>query len=81
MISECPGYSLRFTGPFFREFVVRCPVGADTVAKKARERGILAGIPLAKYFGEAFRDDLLVAVTEKRTDEDFRKLCDSFRAK
>ena len=81
MISECPGYSLRFTGPFFREFVVRCPVGADTVAKKARDRGILAGIPLAKYFGEAFRYDLLVAVTEKRTDEDFRRLCDSFRAK
>jgi glycine dehydrogenase subunit 1 len=81
MIAECPGYSLRFAGPFFREFVVRCPASAESVAAKARERGVLAGIPLGKYFGEGFRCDLLVAVTEKRTDDDFRRLCDSFRAK
>ena len=81
MVAGCPGYSLRFPGPFFREFAVRCPVAAETVAARARENGILAGIPLGKYFGENFRNDLLVAVTEKRTDEDFRRLCDSFRAK
>jgi glycine dehydrogenase subunit 1 len=81
MISECQGYSLRFSGPFFREFVVRCPVSAETVAARARQKGVLAGIPLGRYFGEKFRDDLLVAVTEKRTEEDFRKLCDAFRAK
>jgi glycine dehydrogenase subunit 1 len=81
MISECPGYSLRFSGPFFREFVVRCPVNAEKVAARAREKGVLAGIPLGRYFGEKFRDDLLVAVTEKRTDGDLRILCDTFRAK
>jgi glycine dehydrogenase subunit 1 len=81
MISECQGYSLRFSGPFFREFVVRCPVSAETVAARAREKGVLAGIPLGRYFGEKFRDDLLVAVTEKRTDEDFRKLCGTLRTK
>ena len=79
MIALCKGFSLRFPGPFFREFVVRCPVSAAAVVEKARDRGVLAGIPLNKYFGEPFRNDLLVAVTEKRTDDDFQRLCDSFK--
>jgi glycine dehydrogenase subunit 1 len=80
MIAACPGFSLRYPGPFFREFVVRCPVSAAVVAGKARSRGVLAGIPLENYFGESFKNDLLVAVTEKRTDDDFQKLCDSFKS-
>ncbi len=74
-ISRCEGYQLRFGGPFFREFVVRCPADADVVVRKARAGGVLAGIPLARYFGKDFRRDLLVAVTEKRSDEDFETLC------
>jgi glycine dehydrogenase subunit 1 len=75
MIEECDGYSLRFGGPFFREFVVRCPVDAAAVAEAARRQGVLAGIPLRERFGEEARNDLLVAVTEKRTDEDLESLC------
>ena len=60
----------------FREFVVRCPVDASTIVDNARAAGILAGIPLEKYFGDDARNDLLVAVTEKRSDEDFSRLCD-----
>jgi glycine dehydrogenase subunit 1 len=75
MIAECKGCGIRFGGPFFREFVVRCPSAADAVAKKASAEGVLAGIPLETYFGKEFRNDLLVAVTEKRTDGDFEKLC------
>ncbi|UCG52362.1 MAG: aminomethyl-transferring glycine dehydrogenase subunit GcvPA [Candidatus Latescibacterota bacterium] len=74
MITGCDGFRLRFSGPFFREFVVRCPVDAETIIAKARDKGILAGIPLTKYFGADYRNDLLVAVTEKRTDADFEKL-------
>ena len=36
MISECDGYSLRFPGPFFREFVVRCPVDAFPIRGQRR---------------------------------------------
>ncbi len=80
MISECPGYSLRFAGPFFREFVVRCPADADDGRRRERAaEGVLAGIPLERYFGEEFRNDLLVAVTEKRTDEDFENSAASLR--
>ena len=76
MISEIEGFELKHDGPFFREFVVRCPVAAETVVEKAREKGVLAGIPLGKYFGDEYRNDLLVAVTEKRTDGDLGLLRD-----
>ena len=75
MIAECSGFSIRYNGPFFREFVVRCPVDAKKVIAKARAGGILAGIALSKYFGDDAGNDLLVAVTEKRTQEDFERFC------
>jgi glycine dehydrogenase subunit 1 len=79
MVSACDGYGLRFDGPFFREFVVECPVDATTVTAAARQRGILAGIPLERYYGEIARGGLLMTVTEKHTVEDFERLCDVLR--
>jgi glycine dehydrogenase subunit 1 len=79
MIFGCEGFSPRFRGPVFREFVVRCPAGAETIVKRARAGGVLAGIPLERYFGGEFRNDLLVAVTEKRTDAEFERLCKALR--
>ncbi len=74
-ITACDGYTLKYRAPFFREFVVACPTSARAVADAARQEGILAGIPLAKYFGAPARNDLLVAVTEKHRDDDFERLC------
>jgi glycine dehydrogenase subunit 1 len=79
MIVECDGYRLRFDGPFFREFVVECPVDAKAVIAAARARGILAGIALEKYYGEGARGGLLMTVTEKHTNEDFERLCEVLR--
>jgi glycine dehydrogenase subunit 1 len=75
MIAACEGYALAHDAPFFREFAVTCPTGADAVIAAARKEGILAGIPLSRYFGPAASHLLLVAVTEKHQDEDFEKLC------
>jgi len=75
MIEACPGYLLPFDAPYFREFVVRCPVDAATVVAEARKAGILAGIPVSKFYGEGAKSDLLVAVTEKRTTADFEAFC------
>jgi glycine dehydrogenase subunit 1 len=76
MIAGCKGYALRYRAPFFREFVVRCAVPAAAVIERAREAGVLAGIPLEKYFGQSAENDLLVAVTEKRTDHEFKQYCE-----
>jgi glycine dehydrogenase subunit 1 len=74
LVERCDGYRLRYRGPFFREFVVECPVDAAAVVRSARAGGVLAGIALEKYFGESARRHLLVAVTEKHTADDFEKL-------
>jgi glycine dehydrogenase subunit 1 len=74
-IAACEGYSLRYRAPYFREFVVSCPTDAAGIVETARREGILAGIPLSRYFGATARNLLLVAVTEKNQDEDADKLC------
>jgi glycine dehydrogenase subunit 1 len=62
-IAALPGFSMKFTGPFFREFVVETPVAPAALVTALLDRKIFAGIDLAP-FGET---GLLVAVTEKRT--------------
>lgn len=56
-------------GPTFNEFAVRLPRNAGDVADRMLARGILAGLPLAAV-GRGGPNDLLIAVTEKRTRPD-----------
>lgn len=65
---DLPGYGLAFEGPFFHEFVVRCPDPAGAVAK-LRRAGI-AVLPAGALAPMGVRDGFLVAVTEKRTEEE-----------
>ena len=71
-IAALPGYALRFDAPFFREFVVRCPRPAADIVAAAKADGVLAGLALGTRFATRFpgldERDLLVAVTEKRSD-------------
>jgi len=52
----------RFSGPFFNEFAI---AGEDALAalSRAQEAGILAGVPLGRWYPE-LEDSVLVAVTE-----------------
>ncbi len=65
-IAAIPGFSLKYTAPFFREFVVETPVHAALIVERMLEHKIFAGYDLAAH-GES---GLLVAVTEKRTKEE-----------
>ena len=56
-------------GPTFNEFAVRLPREADGVIAALRGKGFLPGLPLAAM-GRGGPNDLLVAVTEKRTREE-----------
>ena len=55
--------------PYLNEFAVRVP-DAPRVHDALLERGVLAGLPLARWFPEdpALRDALLVCATETTTD-------------
>ena len=71
-VGRLPGYALRFEAPFFREFVLRCPRPARHIVEAAKGEGVLAGLDVAARFQGACpgldERDLLVAVTEKRTE-------------
>lgn len=56
-------------GPTFNEFAVRLPKSAREVVEALLSRGFHAGLPLAAL-GAGGENDLLIAVTEKRTREE-----------
>jgi len=57
---------LRFGAPFFKEFTLELPKAPERIVKRLAKDRILAGLPL-KAFDRQYKDCLLVAVTEKRT--------------
>ena len=65
-IAAIPGFSLKFSTPFFREFVVETPMPAAVVVERMLEKKVFAGYDL----GAHSETGLLVAVTEKRTKEE-----------
>ncbi len=62
-IAALDGYRLRFTAPFFNEFVVSCPKPALETLDRLLEKKIIGGLPLARFFPE-MKQELLVCVTE-----------------
>ena len=66
---KIPGVKLKFSAPFFKEFALQLPKSPERVVKRLLKDRILAGVPL-KTFDRAYKDCLLVAVTEKRTREE-----------
>lgn len=64
--SKLPFALLLNDGPTFNEFAVSLPRSAREVTAKLLEKGFHAGLPLASV-GAGAENDLLIAVTEKRT--------------
>lgn len=57
--------------PFFNEFAIELPVESSLVIEKMLKNGIIAGVDLGK-FDKIRKNQLLVAVTEKRTDKELQ---------
>ena len=68
-INGLPGFALKYSAPFFNEFVVRCPVPAQKILHALKKEGILAGLDLGRFDPQRGKE-LLVAVTEKRSREE-----------
>ncbi len=77
-ICALDGYRLKFDGPFFNEFCVTCPKEVTEIIEAAKRRRILAGIaPHGRRMGRIGEpNDLLIAVTEKRTKHEMDALVD-----
>ena len=78
-LGTVPGVSLAFSGPFFKEFVVRSKKPAGQMLDQLLERGFHAGIDLGRFYPK-LADCILVAVTEKRTRQEIDGLADAFAA-
>ena len=72
-IAELEGYSIPFSSPTFNEFVVRGPKPATEILGSVREKGIIGGLALSKYYNGR-ENEFLVCVTETASRGNIDKL-------
>jgi glycine dehydrogenase subunit 1 len=78
-IAGIDGFSLVFSAPSFNEFVVRCPRSAEEILSNLRERDIIGGLALSKYY-QGRDNDILVCVTETNTKAQIDSLAEGLAA-
>jgi len=75
LIQQSPRFDLAWADPFFKEFVIRdAEDQVKPMLDRARRNGILAGLPLGRWYPE-LDDCFLVSVTEQRTRDDIERWC------
>jgi glycine dehydrogenase subunit 1 len=72
-ICELPGFELKFTTPFFKEFVVQTPISPKKVINNLGRYDILPGVDLGR-FKIGLKGCLMIAVTENITYEQIGEL-------
>jgi glycine dehydrogenase subunit 1 len=77
-IAKIPGVCLQKTFPTFNEFTVSLPKPAVGVIEAMLAKGFAAGFPLGRYY-PGMENDMLVAVTEKRTKEEILEFAQYLR--
>jgi len=68
-VSRIQGCKLVFSGPTFNEFVLQIEREPEKVLLKLREKEILGGVPLKRFYPE-LDHHLLVTVTEMNKKEE-----------
>lgn len=76
VLGALPECEIVYSGPRFKEIVLRTPVPAAQLAARLAARGFLVGPGLGRYF-DNMDDCFLIAVTEKRTDDDITALAEA----
>jgi glycine dehydrogenase subunit 1 len=72
-LSSLPGCSLAFDAPFFNEFVLDLPVPAEDVERELWNDGIIAGLPLGRWWPDRSRQ-MLFCATEIITEASIHRL-------
>ncbi len=73
MINKLDGFSIRFSGLHFNEFVIKCKNKPDNIIKKLLAKDIQIGPLLSEHFNN-LSDCISVGVTESHNTEDMEKL-------
>jgi glycine dehydrogenase subunit 1 len=69
-IAGLAGYSLVFPEPFFKEFVVRCPLAPSKINEILFQSGIIGGLDVSRLL----ENSMLLCVTEMNTRRDIDRL-------
>jgi glycine dehydrogenase subunit 1 len=72
-IGALPGFALASPAPFFKEFVVTCPLPAAEINRALLQRGIVGGYDLGRYHPD-LADCLLLCCTELTTRAEIDRL-------
>ena len=77
-IAALDGWNLKYDGLFFNEFAIECPIDVTDFVNQAKARGILPGVAAKgrRMQGLSDGNELIVAVTEKRTKHEMDMLID-----
>ena len=78
-LSAIPGVEVKRSSPTFNEFTVLLPKHADEVVYRMIDKGFACGFPLGRFY-KGMDNYLLVAVTEKRSEEEIRMLANGLGA-
>ncbi len=78
-ISKINGFDLKFSAPFFNEFVIRTPRPATEVIAQLLDEKIIGGLALSTYYPE-MSDSMLVCVTETAKRETIDRLVKALSA-
>ncbi len=77
-LKQVPGVRAPFRAPFFNEFVLQTKVPAEVLQQRCLERGVIAGLPIKKWFPE-LENASLWCVTETKTKTDIDLLAKTLR--
>ena len=69
-ISNLKGYSLAFREPFFKEFVVRCPMPPEQINRALRKEQIIGGLDVSHLVNNG----MLLCVTEMNSRQEIDRL-------
>jgi len=72
-IGKIKGYSLVFNQPFFKEFVVRCPISPQQLNQALFEKRIIGGLDLSHMM----ENSMLFCVTEVNTKQQIDRLVEA----
>lgn len=72
-ITALDGFEFYFKGPFVREFAIKTPVPAEKVILAMLEHQVIPGVAAGRWY-TGLDDCLIVAATEKRTDDEIGRL-------
>ncbi|MCX7787651.1 MAG: aminomethyl-transferring glycine dehydrogenase subunit GcvPA [Spirochaetes bacterium] len=75
-LGAIPGYRVTSPSPFFREFVLQCPIPAEEMVRRLQDHRIIPGLPLSRYYPDR-QQELLVCVTELNTKEEIDRFADA----